>query len=88
MRCHTIPLEGQSPKPIKLTQYLEINIPAKPLANENVHRLLKPGTYRENDLDETCACCFDALVIFSKKIVDQMQLINNETMSQKGLLKR
>ena len=60
-------LEGQSMKPIKLIQYWEINLPAKPLDNENVHPLLKTGTCRENDLDETHVCCFDALVIFSKQ---------------------
>ena len=60
-------LEGQRPKPIKLTQYQEINLPAKPLANENVYRLRKQGTCCENNLDETRVCCFDVLVIFSKQ---------------------
>ena len=42
----------------------EIDLSAKLLDNGNVHRLLKPGTCCENELDETCVCCFDALLIF------------------------
>ena len=47
-----------------------MNLPAKPLANANVQRLLKPCTCRENDLDETRVYCFDASVIFSKSTAD------------------
>ena len=60
-------LEERRMKPIKLTQLREINLPAKPLANANVHQLLKPCTCCKNDLDETRVCCFDALLIFSEQ---------------------
>ena len=76
VRCHTSFLEGKRPKPIKLNQKQEIHFPSKPLANANVHRLLKLCTCRENDIDETRVCIFDALVIFSKQnirsdVIDQ-----------------
>ena len=62
LRCHTSSLEGRRTKPIKLTQQREINLPAKPLANANVHRLLKPGTCGEIELDVSSVCIFLCLV--------------------------
>ena len=61
---HELPKRAKGETYLALTQYLEINLQAKPLANANVHRLLKPGTCCENELDETRVCCFGALLIF------------------------
>ena len=64
MRCHTSSLECKRPKPIHITHQREINLPAKPLANSNVHWLLNPGTYCKNELDVSCVYCFNVLLIF------------------------
>ena len=73
---HDLPRRAKVETYSALTHYREINIPAKPLANANVHRLIKPGTCCENDIDETRVCCFDALLIFREQnsrldVIDQ-----------------
>ena len=59
-----ISLEGRRPKHIQLTQYQEINLLEKPLANEKVQRFLKLGTCCEKKLAVTRVCCFYAVSIF------------------------
>ena len=49
---------------VSLTKKREVILPAKMLANANIHQLLKPVTCWENDLDETRVCCFGDLLIF------------------------
>ena len=87
LRFHASSLEGLRHKPIQLTQQREINLPAKPLANANVHRFLKPGTCCENELDVTCVCCFDALLRFRELKCRLDVIFQLGTMAQKVLIK-
>ena len=46
---HAIPIRVKDKTYLALTQWREINLPAKPLANSNIHRFLKPGTCCKNN---------------------------------------
>ena len=52
---HKLPRRAKTENYLDLTQQREINLPVKPLANANVHRLLKSGTCSENKRAETRA---------------------------------
>ena len=48
-----LPRRAKAETYLALTQWQEINLPDKPLANANVHRLLKPGTCFEKNSTKT-----------------------------------
>ena len=50
---YKFPRRAKAETYVDLTQHREINHPDKPLANENVHRLLKPGTFCEKNISQT-----------------------------------